>query len=177
MTIINDKLIHENKWVSLREAELETGARYMYASEPWCDSTGVAVLIYREEEWGRSYLGRYEICPSHSGYPELCSFTGGIDKEDKDAFDIAIQEVKEEAGYTVAESDLIYLGRTFPSKASNKIVHLFAVDVTEMEQGEAVGDGTLGEFGSYTQWVNVNQATFCKDPLMATMIMRLLLLK
>lgn len=182
MTIVSREKIFHNKWVSLMESLDENGCRYIYTTEPWSGSKGVAVLVHRWQKkngWGyaeREFLGRYEICPAHSDEAELCSITGGLDKPDEDAFQIAIREVKEEAGYDIYEHELLYLGSVRPSKASDKEVFLFAVDVTGKEQGEAIGDGTLGEVGAYTKWVARNRVVFCKDPLMGTMVTRLDLL-
>jgi 8-oxo-dGTP pyrophosphatase MutT (NUDIX family) len=184
--IVKRETIFDNKWVSLMKSTEDNGCQYIYSSEPWCDSQGVAVLVYRYEPKGkdlgsmfglphaqREYLGRFEVCPAHSDVPELCAITGGMDKPDEDAFATAIREVKEEAGFDVTEQKMLYLGSVRPSKASDKTVHLMAFDVTGLEQGEAVGDGTLGEVGAFTEWVTRREAAFSKDPVLTTMITRL----
>jgi hypothetical protein len=170
------EIIYDNKWVSLAQATLDNGAKYIYSTEPWCKSNGVAVLVYRwvEDEYMnyREYLGRYEICPAHSDKAELCAITGGCDKPEEEPIVTAVREVEEEAGYKVDITKVQFLGLVHPSKASDKEVFLYAVDVTGMEQGEAIGDGTLGEVGAYTKWMSGHECIFSKDPVLATMIVR-----
>ncbi len=62
------------------------------------------------------------------------AFGGSIDKN-LDLVDIVIQEAKEEAGYTVKEKDVKYLGRSFVSTQMNQFCHLYIIPVEENKQG------------------------------------------
>jgi len=170
--------LFESKWLSVIKKTMQNGSSYIYSSADWCGSNGVAILPYRVPKNGFlgdfEYLGRLEICPAHSDVIELCSITGGMDKEGEQAITTAWRELIEEGGYEVPIENIIRLGTVRPSKASESTMHLFAVDV---DMGgkvvEAVGDGTLGEEGAFCEWVTKEQLIFAKDPLLHTMIQRL----
>ena len=51
-------------------------------------------------------------------------------------------ELLEEAGYTADEVDFISLGTVRSSKSSDTTNFLYAVDVTGLPRGEALGDGS-----------------------------------
>lgn len=172
--------LFKNKWVTVVEKTLDNGSKYVYSKADWCSSEGVAILPYRaraiNEDWGYykpEFLGRFEICPAHSDDIELCSITGGMDKEGESPAFTAKRELIEEGGYDVPVENFVYLGTVRPSKASDTTTHLFAVDLDKgANEVEATGDGTLGEEGAYCDWVSLEEATDCKDPLVHTILMR-----
>lgn len=177
--------LFKNKWLTIRKKTLENGCEYIYSHADWCNSEGVAILPFRVvmdyslTELGipkREFLGRYEICPAHSDEVELCSITGGMDKEGERPVFTAVRELEEEGGYRVNPEHVIHLGAVRPSKSSDNIMNLFAVDVDKANatKVEAVGDGTLGEEGSYCEWIDAVQLANAKDPLLHTMLVRLL---
>jgi hypothetical protein len=168
------KTLFSNKWTSVKEITLDNGAQYVYASAEWCGSEGVAVLGYRSIETLEKFeiLGRYEICPSHSELPELCSITGGMDKEGESPVFTAKRELIEEGGYDVPVEKFVYLGTVRPSKASDNTTHLFVVNLDGAKEVEAIGDGTLGEEGAYCSWIDVHEMANAKDPLLHTMFLR-----
>ena len=102
---------------------------------------------------------------------ELSSITGGVE-DGQCPCETAIMETGEEAGYQISEDQLIELGTVRSSKGMDTTVHMFAVDVAGMEQGEAKGDGSQGEEEAHTNWLSIEEAVACKDPLMAAMIAR-----
>lgn len=184
--LIGTEILFENKWLMVKKALIgdDKGNKvgeYIYQHAPWSNGEGVAILLYQdvhfqgdaEKSTERQYFGRYEICPAHSDQPELCSITGGMDKKGESPIATAIRELEEEAGYTTTPGNLHILGTVNPSKAADTTMHLFAVKVGDCDKVEATGDGTVGEAGSYMKWVSEEQAVFCKDPLVATMIQRL----
>jgi 8-oxo-dGTP pyrophosphatase MutT (NUDIX family) len=118
------------------------------------------------------YLARLEVCPAHGPELERCSITGGVEPG-KSIEEAAQQELWEEAGYHVGVDDLIYLGRVRPSKSTDTIVHLFAVDVTEKPQSIPLGDGTSFEASASVVWVDRDQGIQITDPLFVTAITRL----
>ncbi|MCC3687448.1 NUDIX domain-containing protein [Bacillus cereus] len=173
--------LFKNKWNTVVEKEMDNGCRYVYNKAEWCNSQGVAILPFRNvvvNNWGfteREYLGRFEVCPAHSEEIELCSITGGMDKEGEAPVVTAWRELIEEGGYKVPVENIIYLGTVRPSKASDTTTHLFAVDLGDgFEEVEAVGDGTIGEEGAYCDWITGKQLVDAKDPLLHAMVMRLL---
>lgn len=174
--------VFENNWVSLSKKNMDNGSSYVYAREPWCNSNGIAILPYKDgKEFydvgffsGKEYLGRFEVCPAHSDKIELCSITGGMDVKLEKPIVTAWRELVEEGGYDVPIENIISLGTVRPSKASDKTVHLFAVDLEKgFTKVDAVGDGTLGEMGSYCNWVDRGEIMRSKDPLLHSILLRL----
>jgi hypothetical protein len=70
--------------------------------------------------------------------------------------------------------NIISLGTVKPSKASDNTTHLFAVDLDiGAKKVVATGDGTLGEEGSYCNWISVGELLDAKDPLLHSIFSRL----
>jgi hypothetical protein len=168
------KTLFENKWINVIEKTTENNGKYIYSAHPWCNSIGVAVLGYMNIFHVLHVLGRYEICPAHSDEVELCALTGGYDNSNKyTVVQCALNELREEGGYIVTEDQMIYLGSVKPSKSSDLIIDLFAVDLNNIKRQNAESDGTLGEVGSYCNWISGKEAIKSKDPLLSVMIGRL----
>lgn len=163
--------LYENKWIEVREKTIDGKGKYVYSHSNWCNGQGVAVLAYRIND-GVEFLGRYENCPAHSEDFDLCSITGGMDKVDESAVETAQRELLEEGGYDVPIEKFNYLGQVFPSKQSDNIQHLFIVDITGIEQGEIVGDGTFGEEGAYVEWIDNAKLAESHDPLLQAMYVK-----
>lgn len=180
---MEDRVLYSSKW---NEVRLKDGW-YEYTHAPWMNGTGVAVLAFRKKrivaQDGREvqlksleYLGRYEITPCHSPEPKLCAITGGYDNADKYTIvGCALNELREEGGYDAPSEAVIPLGTVYPSKGSDTVQHLFAVDLDHegVIKVEATGDGTKGEEDSYTKWVSRLDIISSLDPLNATMLARL----
>lgn len=174
------KTLFENHWLSLKEKTLDNGSTYVYAHAPWSGGSGVAILPFRQKlvnpAWNyyeAEFLGRYEICPAHSDDIELCSITGGMDKDGESPVFTAMRELIEEGGYEVPIENIVYLGEVKPSKASDTTNHLFAVDLDKgCKEVIATGDGTVGEEGAYCNWITTKELVFAKDPLLQAMYAR-----
>ncbi len=174
---VQDEVMCGDEWLQLRK----TPDGYTYAHEIRCHGQIVGVLVFRTDDEHKPILGRYERNPAlrdmsvpmdYYNIPvDLASITGGVE-EGQCPCETAIMEIGEEAGYFVKEEQLIDLGTVRPSKGMDTTVHLFAVDVTGMEQGEAKGDSSQGEEDAHTGWISIDDAVACRDPLMATMIAR-----
>lgn len=168
------EVLFENKWVQVLEKTSERGS-YTYTSSNWCGGEGVAILPFKKSGDGELdlvFLGRYEVCPAHSNTFDLCSITGGMDKDGEPAHITAQRELLEESGYNAELDRFTYLGNALPSKQSSNIQYLFAVDVTGLEQQEIVGDGTMGEDGAYVKWHTIEEIVKSEDPLISMMIIR-----
>lgn len=177
---MKDTVLFDNKWVTVIERELENGIKWTYGHHTWCKGRGIVILPFRREltkpEWNYSelrYLGRVEICPSHSPNPKLCAVAGGMDVENELPAATAVRELFEETGYIAKLKDIIPLGDCRPSKGTDTQMYMFAVDVTDLEKGTPSGDGSMIEQLASTAWVNKNQAMYSQDPLLATMVGRL----
>lgn len=168
-------------WLSLNKKTMDNGSEYVYVSAPWCGSEGVSILPFRKTETEGGFhrvefLGRYEICPAHSDDIELCSITGGMDKEGESPVFTARRELIEEAGYEAPIENFIYLGTVRSSKASDNTTHLFGIDIDSegVKEVEAIGDGTLIELGAYCSWINTSTLGHSKDPLLHASYIRLI---
>lgn len=182
---IADKVVFHSKWMAINEATIEAAdgstSPYYYLRYPWSNSTGVAILCYRDKISDdtigdlveREILGRFEYLPAHGEEMHLSSITGGYDKSEETYAQCAIRELEEEGGFTTSPHLLQHLGEVRTSKSSDNIMHLFAVNINNCTAVEAVGDGTVGEEGSYTKWVSEQDALWSEDVLLSTMIARL----
>lgn len=164
---MTDKILYTTPYLQL----VERDGWYYFARIPG-SSGGVSILVYRLGEH-KSVLGRYEKTVSHGDEkPTLTSVAGGIE-EGELPLAAAVRETREETGYDVDASEFESLGRCTLSTNQDTIIHLFAVDVTGKERGEAVPDGTKGEEDAYCDWVTAREAIMSKSAYMSALMMRL----
>lgn len=161
-----DKVLYSGNWLSI----IERDGWYVFSQET--TSKGVVYVLVVDRSREKPILGRFEICPAHGDKSQtLTSITGGVNIK-REPLDVAVEEVYEEAGYRVSPEQVVALGKVNLTKSTDTIGHLYAVDVTGIEQGEAPGDGSFGEIGSYCDWVSVDEARECKCPVMSTLLLR-----
>ena len=161
-----ERTLYAGNYLSLKKR-----GNYIYSHESRSNGKLVAILVY-DSSCPNLVLGRYEICPAHDDpLPQLCTITGGVDTGET-PIESAIKEIREEAGYCADEMDLEYLGEIRPSKSADTRTYLYAFDAKGKVQYEAVGDGSKYERGAYCTWVSIKEAIWCKDPLMAVMLVR-----
>jgi len=154
------EILFEDDYMELRKRD-----DYTYAHEK--RNSGVAIFVYRYN--GTEVLGRYEPNPAHDADQELCSITGKID-EGETPEKAAVRELKEETGYECDLQDLEDLGMVYPYKGADYRLYLFAVDATNLEQGEAEGDGSRYEENSYCEWLRYSDALRSSDAVVGTLI-------
>jgi len=171
------EVLSENEWVDLREMRVpKMGINgYVYAHEAHGHGHGVAILPFRRNPTTAeiSCLLRVEVVPCWGLDPTNCAITGSWDHEGEDFAQTAVRELKEEAGYEVTVDKLIPLGTCRGTKALDTLYYLYGVDVTDMEQGIATGDGSELEDKATTDWRLHSLLGLCDDPLVSTMAMRL----
>jgi len=165
---MKDKTLYKDEWLSV----IQRDEWYNFVHENVCDSKKLAILVL--DESGENTLIRMEYNPAHN--PDdmtLCSITGSIDKG-KSPDEMAIIELKEEAGIDITPDQLISLGIAKPYKASDAEFALYMVQVPiDIERIEEEGDGTKGEEGAYSEWMEINEAiNKCEDALLHMMILR-----
>jgi 8-oxo-dGTP pyrophosphatase MutT (NUDIX family) len=148
------------------------GQFYDFVREAHSEGITIALLPFRREQ-GKitAFLAREEICPAHSDQPELCCLTGGFQGNIKET---ARVELWEEAGYTATVDEFIVLGTARPTKSSDTLVYLFAIDVSDKLHSPPPGDGTYWEERATIKWVTYAEGIYNKDPLFVTAITRLL---
>lgn len=164
-----NRTVYSGAWLDV----VQTPGGYEFATESRMGRDHVAVLGYA----GGHVLGRYEVCPAHDDpVPRLCALTGGVeDGESPEA--AAMRELYEEAGFVTRPFTLRRLGAVVrPSKAMDTVFHLFAVAlpvaVVDDRRYTGPGDGSDGELGAWCQLVSYELAVMSKDPLLATMAAR-----
>ena len=163
---MSDKTLYENPFMAIIDRD-----GYVFMRSTRTKAT-VSLLPFRRTSQGIDYLARVEICPAHKPQHERCSITGGV-KHDEEAIAAAVRELYEEAGYRVNANDLIALDLVRPSKQSDTIVYLYAVDVSNMQQVAAPGDGTKLEASAWVEWVDEAAGLKIEDPLFIAALARL----
>jgi 8-oxo-dGTP pyrophosphatase MutT (NUDIX family) len=162
-----DKTLYKGDWLSVKQ----TPGGYDYMHQEKSNGGAVAVLAYKLRP--ARIVGRYEECPPHRDGLALCAITGMMDHDGEDPATTAARELQEEAGIVAGPDELNYLGAVRTSKASDTTMHLFSIDIGENRDiGKSVGDGTRGEANAYCEWITVEDALKCKDPLVAAMMAR-----
>jgi hypothetical protein len=157
-----DEILFDTPWLQVRQRD----GWYTFVHT---HNTVVYVLPYRHSTSGLELLARFEICPAHSPTHEQTSISGQC-PPDADLRQIAQQELHEEGGYRADTQQLCYLGALNLVKFADTVGHLYAIDVTEMEQGPAPGDGSKGEIGSYCEWISREQARQTTCPVFLAML-------
>ena len=172
-----DEVLYKDEWIQV----LKKDGWYTYIH----DGTGkfVAVLGYQLSQVSSDsgvtepefmILGRFEDVPPHDDGIQLVSLTGKLE-ENESSEDGAIREFKEESGLDAPQ--LKNLGTIRLSKSSDSTGYLFAVELVDVDPSKIYkgeGDGTRGEQNSYTKFVTIEQAINSKDPILITMVARLL---
>jgi 8-oxo-dGTP pyrophosphatase MutT (NUDIX family) len=162
------KSLHKTKWVELCERVSKENGNYIFIREPWLIfGKAVSILPFRVDEKGVQFLVRCEQADT----PVIGTIKGGCDKEGESTIATAVRELMEEAGYKAEESNMIKLGTARSSKLNTTIMHLFAVDVDDLDYTEPIGDGTLNEANAYCKWMDYPEIIQQQDPMIhATML-------
>ena len=173
------KILFDTPFLQLRSIEdKEKGIKpYYYKHVKPYDGKVIAILPFRylgyPINFNKQFLLIKEMRPCWDAERlTFASLTGGIEKGST-PIQTAIKELKEEAGYTVEENELIELGYCWSAKASDTMVHLFAVDVTEKIPEKVKGDGTGLESMSEPGWLDEADLEWVADPLVFTMYTKL----
>lgn len=169
MSVTNESL-YKTQWVELMKRTSDEDGTYIYIREPWLiDGQAVSILPYRFTGGHLEILVRCEM----ADVPVVGTIKGGCDKEGELIGQTAVRELLEEAGYSVKPSMLTYLGTARTSKLNTTTMNLFAVELTRVAQGEAIGDGTLNEANAYCKWISEEESYDLQDPIVHTSLLRL----
>lgn len=173
------KILYDSPFLQLRSIEdQEKGIKpYYYKHVKLYDGKVIAILPFRYSNYpltfNKEFLLIKEMRPAWDiERLTYASLTGGIEKG-SDQFQTAVKELKEETGYIAEEKDLIELGYCWSAKASDTMVYLFTVDVTDKTPEKIKGDGTGLEAMAEPGWLSENDLQFVTDPLVFTMYSKL----
>jgi hypothetical protein len=167
------KTLCDNEWLSLKEMkDPDNGVNgYVYSHETRCKGHIISILPYRQAVGGVEFLLRSEVTPCWGMEECVSSITGGLEENVEDT---VLMELKEEGGYSVSKKDLINLGTCFGTKSSDTVYHLFSVDLTDREMGDASGDGSELEAKAHCFWANRDElVTRGVDPILYISLARL----
>ena len=171
-TAPEDVTLWSNEWLSIRRLD----GWYTYLHETRTNGHLVVVLGFRKKPHDPlgepDLIGRVEKCPPHRDGFALCALTGGVEIGET-PLAAAVKEFHEEAGIKVGIREMIPLGTVRPIKAADTTAYLYAVDVKNRDIGKSIGDGTFVEEGAYCKWISWEDAFQSKDPLLATLAIRL----
>jgi 8-oxo-dGTP pyrophosphatase MutT (NUDIX family) len=138
----------------------------------------VAVMPYSNDENGMvKEIGiLHEL--NHLRETGFCDtlITGTVEYEDDSLLLAATRELAEEGGITVPEDEngrWIFLGPIYPYKDSDKVIPVFAVDVTGLQIKEATGDGTDKEELSKLEMKDVSEGIASDEGLVLAAFLRL----
>jgi 8-oxo-dGTP pyrophosphatase MutT (NUDIX family) len=128
------EILVRTPWVELRRVTApELGVKGIdYLHETRSGGRLVAVLPYRTGPTGLSFLLRKEFNPSWSLTRTFHTcVTGGVEHGDPER--TAVEEIKEEAGYSIDVSRLKHLGRFMAYKGADSLYDLYAADISGLE--------------------------------------------
>ena len=157
-----NQVFYENDWYSIVRRQSRTGIEHKFMS--------IAVLPFKTDSSGMlDQLGLLnEFNPFREDDYTLTLITGTVEGRDADLIDTVIRELKEEGGFVVSREDISrfhYLGSLYLSKDDDKLLPVFAVKVNDIEQGEAIGDGSEKEEKSELKMVDVKTITESQESL------------
>lgn len=157
-----DRTIFTTPWLDVRERDaytfVHTHNEVVYLLPFKCDAAGCPLV-----------LARCEVCPAHGPTYELTSITGQCSPE-RDPTEVALEELYEEGGYRADQSQLIHLKSMRPVKFADTTAHLYAINVTGMEQGTPPGDGSIFEQGASVKWIPISEIDAIVCPIFLAMV-------
>lgn len=164
------KTLYTNQWLELKQIDGDNYS-YVYSHEKRSNGQIVAILPWRYSESGTiEYMLRNELTPCWSTKDLIVSsITGGV--ENDSPINTALHEIKEEAGYTILEEDLVPLGTVRTSKSSDTLYFLYTFNATNLKQKSQDGDGSELEKAATSFWTkSINES---QDALVYTLFYRL----
>lgn len=143
------KKLTDNKFLNLKEVKDPDNNvnGYQFAERLGVDS--VAFICW-DKDGSEQFLLNKELKVPIDDFI-LGAFGGSMDK-DKSPEEIVIDEVKEEAGFTVSKEDVYYVGKVLVSTQMNQFCHLYVVKVDKNKQEEREPENAI-EAMATTEWV------------------------
>ena len=153
-----EEKLTDNKFVNLKQVkhpEKNVGC-YQFAERLGVDS--IAFICY--DKASGKFLVNKEYKPPVDQFVSG-AFGGSMDKAQK-PIDIAIGEIKEEAGFSVKASDVYSLGSVFVSTQMNQFCMLFLAIVDASDQGEKEPENAI-EAMATTRWITYDDVMALQD--------------
>lgn len=164
------KTLYSDDWFEVVDIQGQKGLKYKEMT--------VGILPYRVDEnklineigllHELNYLREGNYCDT--------LITGTVEYEDDSIYLTAIRELAEEGGFHLSESDSsrwLFLGPIYIYKDSDKMIPVFAVDVTGLEQKPHTGDGSDKEEKSELRMVSVSNGIASDEGIVLAAFVRL----
>lgn len=161
------KLLQKNKNREIVEIE---GRPYIQQENP-----SVIILPYTKDKEGFPLeVGIInEVLDQRPGGMSKTLITGTPDPEDKNIFQTAIRELKEESGFDITDiKRWRFLGTIFTSKMVVSSNPCFSVDVTGMVAGEKETDGSKDEEDSKFELIPMEEALELDEAIVSSLIIK-----
>jgi len=151
------EIIFDNQFLKVKKS-----GKFMYAERKGVDSVAFILTATNASDERRIGLIN-EFKPPIDSFLTT-AFGGSVDKEEyKDNLKkLVVDEVLEEAGFTVSEENVKYYGRIFVSTQMSQFCYLFAVDVDKRKQGDPTTTDPL-EMKSSVVWMTLPEALNTED--------------
>jgi 8-oxo-dGTP pyrophosphatase MutT (NUDIX family) len=165
-----EEILFNGEWLDLVKIEGSTFIRNKHMS--------VAILPYKTDDTGMikeiGILEEYNPIRVNNKCETL--ITGTVEYEDDSLLFTAKRELLEEGGFEVKSEEndrWLFLGTIYPYKDNDRLVPIFACDVTRIEQVEAKGDGSEKEKKSKLVMKNVSEGIASDEGLVLAAFLRL----
>jgi hypothetical protein len=169
METVAENILFQNQFLAVVERD-----GYTFSREVRFHGTIMVILPFRTipDASRVEFLARRESCPAHGPDLEYCSLIVGLEPGQPLA-ETACLQLLTEAGYRTQASELIDLGVARPSKSTDTVAHLFAVEVTGKTPTPPTGEDSKMATGTPVEWVNAARGLQITDPLFVTALARL----
>lgn len=146
-----------NEWVTIKSIPKNNGESFYFMERKGVDSVAF-ILVDNNRPDCIGLLTQYR-----GSYGEflLGAYTGSLDKPELDLSHIVLEEVKEEAGFSIPEEDIdqriIFISKEITGSMTNERVNLYIVNVTGLEQ-EKLEPESVFEENCENVWVTPEEA-------------------
>ena len=144
---------------------------YIYSQRLGKDSVAFILFDRKKVPDGTPYGLVTEYKPPIKSFLTT-AFGGSLDK-DVPMEQIVLEEVREEAGYTVTPDRINQFGAVMVSTQSNQVCHLFAVDITDIPE-EPRQPESLAEVFASVEWLSHEDILKLQDWKAPTIISKFL---
>ena len=162
------KLIYSNKWFDVIERDGWMGIAP--------NALNVVILPFTRDKQGMiTTIGVMdEVNPMRDGGRSLTLVSGDIDEDDPNVLSAAMRELEEESGYAVNDTNKwYYLGLLTTSKLVSHSHPCFAVDVTNIDAKDPLGDGSKEEEASTFKMMPLAEALDTEDCFISALFLKM----
>ena len=136
---------------------------------------GVIIMPYTVDEAGFPIkIGVIsEVLDQRPGGMSMTLITGSPDDDDKNIYQTAVRELREESGFEIRDlKRWKFLGSLYTSKMVMNSNPCFAVDITGSVAGEKETDGSQSEKDSKFELISIDNALDLEDSLVSTLFIK-----